>query len=166
MMKLGMIIAVGHIASRRLDAAKVTLKGLIMDDNDEEPELVEFVSEWLDPWADRVTDDDLYDWENEATIDHIKELQSKLESWDPISEIGHVHRNRLAHIALISSVAQLRAQRRSEEALQLAVGLVRRYPNSVRARIASALCSLDIGEWHDALEIFRCFNKFLLKILE
>ena len=150
-----MIIAVGHIASRRLDAAKVTLKGLIMDDNDEEPELVEFVSEWLDPWADRVTDDDLYDWENEATIDHIKELQSKLESWDPISEIGHVHRNRLAHIALISSVAQLRAQRRSEEALQLAVGLVRRYPNSVRARIASALCSLDIGEWHDALEIFR-----------
>ncbi|MEC7687548.1 MAG: hypothetical protein VX514_00750, partial [Candidatus Thermoplasmatota archaeon] len=46
-------------------------------------------------------------------------------------------------------------QRRSEEALQLAVGLVRRYPNSVRARIASALCSLDIGEWHDALEIFR-----------
>ncbi len=150
-----MIIAVGHIASRRLDAAKVTLKGLIMDDNDEEPELVEFVSEWLDPWADRVTDDDLYDWENEATIDHIKELQSKLESWDPISEIGHVHRNRLAHIALISSVAQMRAQRRSDEALQLAVGLVRRYPNSVRARIASALCSLDIGEWHDALEIFR-----------
>ena len=150
-----MIIAVGHIASRRLDAAKVTLKGLIMDDNDEEPELVEFVSEWLDPWADRVTDDDLYDWENEATIDHIKELQSKLESWDPISEIGHVHRNRLAHIALISSVAQMRAQRRSAEALQLAVGLVRRYPNSVRARIATALCSLDIGEWHDALEIFR-----------
>ena len=150
-----MIIAVGHIASRRLDAAKVTLKGLIMEDNDEEPELVEFVSEWLDPWADRVTDDDLYDWENEATIDHIKELQSKLESWDPVSEIGHVHRNRLAHIALISSVAQLRAQRRSEEALQLAVGLVRRYPNSVRARIASALCSIDIGEWHDALEIFR-----------
>ena len=150
-----MIIAVGHIASRRLDAAKVTLKGLIMDDNDEEPELVEFVSEWLDPWADRVTDDDLYDWENEATIDHIKELQSKLESWDPISEIGHVHRNRLAHIALISSVAQMRAQRRSDEALELAVGLVRRYPNSVRARIASALCCLDIGEWHDALEIFR-----------
>tara|TARA_B100000902_G_scaffold194797_2_gene186101 strand:+ start:7373 stop:10657 length:3285 start_codon:yes stop_codon:yes gene_type:complete len=150
-----MIIAVGHIASRRLDAAKVTLKGLIMDDNDEEPELVEFVSEWLDPWADRVTDDDLYDWENEPTIDHIKELQSKLESWDPMSEIGHVHRNRLAHIALISSVAQLRAQRRSDEALQLAVGLVRRYPNSVRARIACALCCLDIGEWHDALEIFR-----------
>ena len=150
-----MIIAVGHIASRRLDAAKVTLKGLIMEDNDEEPELVEFVSEWLDPWAERVSDDDLYDWENEATIDHIKELQSKLESWDPISEIGHVHRNRLAHIALISSVAQLRAQRRSDEALQLAVGLVRRYPNSVRARIATALCSLDVGEWHDALEIFR-----------
>lgn len=150
-----MLIAVGHIASRRLDAAKVTLKGLIMDDNDEEPELIEFVSEWLDPWAERVTEDDLYDWENEATIDHIKELQSKLESWDPISEIGHVHRNRLAHIALISSVAQLRAQRRSDEALQLAVGLVRRYPNSVRARIASALCCLDLGEWHDALEIFR-----------
>ena len=53
-----------------------------MDDNDEEAELVEFVSEWLIIRQDRVTDDDLYDWENEATIDHIKELQSKLESWD------------------------------------------------------------------------------------
>ena len=42
-----------------------------------------------------------------------------------------------------------------DEALELAVGLVRRYPNSAKARIACALCSLDLGNWHDALEIFR-----------
>jgi len=150
-----MLIAVGHIASRRLDASKMALKGLLMEDDEDEPELIEFISEWMDPWADRVDEDDLYDWENESTIDQIKELQSKIESWDPVSEIGHIHRNRLAHNALISSVAQLRAQRRMDEALDLAVGLVRRYPNSSKARIACALCSLDLGNWHDALEIFR-----------
>ena len=150
-----MLIAVGHIASRRLDASKMALKGLLMEDEEDEPELIEFISEWMDPWAERVDEDDLYDWENEPTIDQIKELQSKIESWDPVSDIGHIHRNRLAHIALISSVAQLRAQRRMDEALELAVGLVRRYPNSAKARIACALCSIDLGNWHDALEIFR-----------
>ena len=150
-----MIIAVGHIASRRLDAAREAINGLMQDDDFIEPELIEFCTEWFDPWNGAVDEDDLYDWEHESCIDMMKELQSRLISWDPCSDIGHSHRGRLAHVGLISSVAMLRAQRRSDEGLDLAIGLIRKQPGSVRARIAASLCLIDLGEWHDALDIFE-----------
>jgi hypothetical protein len=150
-----MVIAVGHIANRRLDAAREAISGLMQDDEFNEPELIEFCTEWFDPWNGAVEEDDLYDWEHESGIDLIKELQSRLSSWDPTSEIGHSHKGRLAHVGLISSVAMLRAQRRSDEGLDLSLGLIRRQPSSIRARIAASLCLIDLGEWHDALDIFE-----------
>ena len=71
----------------------------------------------MDPWAERADEDDLYDWENEPTIDQIKELQSKIESWDPVSDIGHIHRNRLALI--LSSYLQSLNLERNEEWMRL-----------------------------------------------
>jgi len=150
-----MVIAVGHIASRRLDAAREAISGLMQEDEYKEPELIEFCAEWMDPWSGVVDEDDLYDWEHEPCIDLIKELQSRLKSWDPTSEIGHSHKDRLAHVALINSVGMLRSQRRSDEGLDLSIGLIRRYPGSIRARIGAALCLIDLGEWHDALDIFE-----------
>ena len=56
-----MIIATGHIACRRFDAAKEALRGMEQPDGYDEPELLALTMEWLDPWTGRVDKDDLYD---------------------------------------------------------------------------------------------------------
>ena len=154
-----MIIATGHIACRRFDAAKEALRGMEQPDGYDEPELLALTMEWLDPWTGRVDKDDLYDWENNSTIDHLREMQKRLKSWTPDSGLGQAHSDRLSLHAQIASAAMLRAQRRSEEALDLCLDLVRSHPDSTLARIACSLCMIDLGEWFDALDVFEEVNE-------
>ena len=49
----------------------------------------------------------------------------------------------------------MRAQRMHDEALELALSLVKRNPTGVRPRIAAALCLVDKGDWHSARSIER-----------
>ncbi len=154
-----MIIAVGHIACRRLDAAKEALRGMQQSEGYDEPELLALMTEWLDPWAGRITQDDLYDWENVSTVDHLRELQKRFLSWNPETNLGDAHTDRLSLHAQLSSVAMLRAQRRSEDALELSLDMVRQHPNSTLARISCSLCLIDMGEWFDALDIFEEVNE-------
>ncbi len=154
-----MIIATGHIACRRFDAAKEALRGMEQPEGYDEPELLALAMEWLDPWAGRVSNDDLYDWENNSTIDHLRDMQRRLKSWSPDSTIGSAHSDRLSLHAQIASAAMLRAQRRSEEALDLCLDLVRAHPDSTLARIACSLCMIDLGEWFDALDVFEEVNE-------
>ena len=148
-----MVIATGYLALRRLDAAKEALNGLEQDEGYDEPELLSFISEWLDPWQGNVSEDDLWDWENNPIIDHLQDTLEMLSSWDPIPEEMRLNKNRITMVAELSMVGLLRAQRRYDEALELAYSLVRQEPTGVRPRIAVALCLVDIGEWHDAREI-------------
>lgn len=154
-----MIIATGHIACRRFDAAKEALRGMEQPEGYDEPELLALTMEWLDPWAGRVENDDLYDWENNSTIDHLRDLQKRLKSWSPDSSLGDAHSDRLSLHAQLSSVAMLRAQRRSEEALDLCLDLVRTHPDSTLARIACSLCMIDLEQWFDALDVFEEVNE-------
>ena len=154
-----MIIATGHIACRRFDAAKEALRGMEQPDGYDEPELLALTMEWLDPWVGRVGKDDLYDWENNSTVDHLREMQKRLKSWSPESHLGNAHSDRLSLHAQIASAAMLRAQRRSEEALDLCLDLVRAHPDSTLARIACSLCMIDLGEWFDALDVFEEVNE-------
>ena len=154
-----MIIATGHIACRRFDAAKEALRGMEQPEGYDEPELLALTMEWLDPWAGRVEKDDLYDWENNSTIDHLHEMQKRLKSWTPDSRLGDAHSDRLSLHAQIASAAMLRAQRRSEEALDLCLDMVRTHPDSTLARIACSLCMIDLGEWFDALDVFEEVNE-------
>ena len=154
-----MIIATGHIACRRFDAAKEALRGMEQPEGYDEPELLALTMEWLDPWAGRIGNDDLYDWENNSTVDHLRELQKRLKSWSPDSTLGDAHTDRLSLHAQIASAAMLRAQRRSEEALDLCLDMVRTHPDSTLARIACSLCMIDLGEWFDALDVFEEVNE-------
>ena len=154
-----MIIATGHIACRRFDAAKESLRGMEQPEGYDEPELLSLTMEWLDPWAGRVSPDDLYDWENNSTVDHLREMQKRLKSWSPDTALGTAHTDKLSLHAQISSAAMLRAQRRSEEALDLCLDLVRTHPDSTLARIACSLCMIDLGEWFDALDVFEEVNE-------
>ena len=154
-----MIIATGHIACRRFDAAKESLRGMEQPEGYDEPELLALTLEWLDPWVGRVHSDDLYDWENNSTIDHLREMQKRLKSWSPDTTLGSAHSDRLSLHAQIASAAMLRAQRRSEEALDLCLDLVRTHPDSTLARIACSLCMIDLGEWFDALDVFEEVNE-------
>jgi len=150
-----MIIAAGHIASRRLDAAREALRGLEQPDGYDEPEILSLVAEWFDPWAGSVKNDDFYDWEDSSAIHYLQELQKRLMRWDPSTSIDTIYKDSLSLHAMISSVAKLRAERRHEEALELSLEAIRRNPNSAKARIAASLCLIDNGEWFDALDIFE-----------
>jgi hypothetical protein len=154
-----MIIATGHIACRRLDAAKEALRGMELSEGYDEPELLALLTEWMDPWTGRVNLDDLYDWENISTVDHLRDLQKRFQSWSPESVVGESHGDRLSLHAQLSSAALLRAQRRSDEALELCLSLVRQHPGSTLARIGCALCLIDQGEWFDALDVFEEVNE-------
>jgi hypothetical protein len=154
-----MIIAAGHIACRRIDAAKEALRGMEISEGYDEPEILSLLSEWLDPWTGQVAPDDLYDWENVSAIDHLVDLQRRIKSWDPVSRIGGAHKDRLSLYAQLCSVGMMRGQRRSDEALDLALDMVRLHPNNTLARIACSLCLVDLGEWHDALDIFEEVNE-------
>ena len=148
-----MIIATGYMALRRLDAAREALHGLQQPEGYDEPELLSFVCEWLDPWNGTVTEDDLWDWENNSVIDHLQMLQNMMRYWNPQPKELSMHKDRVSLIGQLSMVALLRAQRKYDEALELALTLVRQDPIGVRPRIAVSLCLLDTGEWHDAKSV-------------
>ena len=148
-----MIVAVGHMASRRLDAAREALHGLQQPEGYDEPELLAFVCEWLDPWQGSVEEDDFWDWENNSCIDHLQILMRMLRGWQPSPTDQTIHNDRLTHVAQLSMVSLMRAQRRHDEALELSLQLVRAEPLGVRPRIAASLCLIDKGDWHSARSI-------------
>lgn len=148
-----MIIATGHMASRRLDAAREALHGLQQPEGYDEPELLAFVCEWLDPWQGKVEEDDFWDWENNSCIDHLQILMRMLRGWQPAPTDQSIHNDRLTRVAQLSMVSLMRAQRRHSDALDLALQLVRADPIGVRPRIAVALCLIDKGDWHSARSI-------------
>ena len=145
-----MIIAAGHMACRRLDAAREALHNLQQPEGYDEPELMAFICEWFDPWNGSVDEDDLWDWENNSAIDHLQLLQNMMRYWSPQPKDTMLHNDRISLVGQLSMVALLRAQRLYDEALELAITLVRADPTGVRPRIAVALCLLDTGQWHDA----------------
>ncbi|MBT4925203.1 MAG: hypothetical protein HON16_05585 [Euryarchaeota archaeon] len=148
-----MLIAVGHMASRRLDAAREALHGLEQPEGYDEPELLSFVCEWLDPWQGNVNEDDFWDWENNSCIDHIQNTMQMIRNWNPKQNMDVIHKDRLTRVAQLSMVSLLRAQRMHDDALDLALKPVRAEPTGVRPRIASALCLIDKGDWHSARSI-------------
>lgn len=148
-----MIIATGFMALRRLDAAREALHGLQQPEGYDEPEILSFVCEWLDPWRGSVTEDDLWDWENNSTIDYLQLLLNMMRTWKPQPTDMMVHNDKISQTGQLSMVALLRAQRQYDEALELSLSLVRSDPTGVRPRLAVALCLLDTGQWHDAKTI-------------
>ena len=148
-----MLIAVGHMASRRLDAAREALHGLEQPEGYDEPELLSFVCEWLDPWQGNVDEDDFWDWENNSCIDHIQNTMQMIRNWNPKQNLDIIHKDRLTRIGQLSTVSLLRAQRMHDDALDISLKLVRADPTGVRPRIAAALCLIDKGDWHRARSI-------------
>jgi tetratricopeptide (TPR) repeat protein len=145
-----MLIATGYMALRRLDAAREALHGLQQPEGYDEPEILSFICEWLDPWNGAVTEDDIWDWENNSTIDYLQMLQSMMKTWKPRPAEMMMHNDKLSQTAQLSMIALLRGQRRYDEALDISLSLVRSDPIGVRPRLAAALCLLDTGQWHDA----------------
>jgi hypothetical protein len=148
-----LLIAAGHIACRRLDAARESLHNLQQPEGYDEPELMAFVCEWFDPWHGSVSDDDLWDWENNSCIDHLNDLMKMLRDWSPQPKDSGLHKDKLTTNARISHVGLLRAQNLHDEALEIALRLVREEPLMVKPRIAAALCLLDAGLWHSAMSV-------------
>ncbi len=148
-----MIMAIGHMACRRLDAAREALHGLEQEDGYDEPEMISFLLEWMDPWNGKVTEDDIWDWENNPCIDHVKFLNERFRTWSADIDEMNAHSDNLTAIGDLGTIAMLRAQNRSEEGLDIAVELIKRDPLSPRSRIAAALCLLDISDWHGARDI-------------
>ncbi|RJU84990.1 MAG: tetratricopeptide repeat protein [Candidatus Poseidoniales archaeon] len=145
-----MLIATGYMALRRLDAAREALHGLQQPEGYDEPEILSFICEWLDPWRGAVTEDDIWDWENNSTIDYLQMLQTMMKTWKPRPAEMMLHNDKLSQTGQLSMIALLRGQRRYDEALELSLSLVRSDPIGVRPRLATALCLLDTGQWHDA----------------
>ncbi len=150
-----MIIATGHMASRRLDAARDALHGLEQPEGYDEPELLAFVCEWLDPWTGNVTEDDFWDWENNSCINHLQNLTQMLRGWNPKTTSDFHNKDRLSRIAQLSMISLMRAQRLQDEALEVSLKMVRQDPTGVRPRIAAALCLIDKGDWHSAKTILE-----------
>ncbi len=148
-----MIIASGHIACRRLDAARESLHNLQQPEGYDEPELLAFICEWFDPYNGSVDEDDLWDWENNPCIDHLNDLMKMLRSWNPQPVDGIMHKDKISITARLSHVALLRAQNLHKEALDISLRLVRENPLMVLPRVAAALCLVDTGEWHSALSV-------------
>lgn len=148
-----MIIAAGHIACRRLDAAREALHNLQQPEGYDEPELMAFICEWFDPWNGSVDEDDLWDWENNPCIDHLNDLMRMMRSWSPQPDESALHKDSITVSAKLSHIALLRAQKRHKEALDIALRMVRENPLMAKPRIAAALCLVDKGEWHSALSV-------------
>ena len=148
-----LLIAAGHIACRRLDAARESLHNLQQPEGYDEPELMAFICEWFDPWHGNVSDDDLWDWENNPCIDHLNDMMKMMRDWSPRPKDYGMHIDRLTLTARISNIGLLRAQNRHDEALEIALQMVRQEPLMVKPRIAAALCLLDVGQWHSASSV-------------
>ena len=150
-----MIIATGHMASRRLDAARDALHGLQQPEGYDEPELLAFVCEWLDPFTGNVNEDDFWDWENNSCINNLQHQIQMIRGWNPKINNDFLTKDRLSRVAQLSTISLMRSQRMHDEALEIALKLVRLEPTSVRARIAAALCLVDKGDWHSAKSILE-----------
>ncbi|MBT4067054.1 MAG: tetratricopeptide repeat protein [Euryarchaeota archaeon] len=150
-----MIIAAGHIACRRLDAAREALHNLQQPEGYDEPELMAFVCEWFDPWNGSVDEDDLWDWENNSCIDHLNDLMRMMQSWSPQPAESALHKDSLTVTAKLSHIALLRAQNMHKEALDMSLRMVREHPLMAKTRIAAALCLIDKGDWHSALSVLN-----------
>ena len=150
-----MIVATGHIASRRLDAARDALMGLEQPEGYDEPELLAFVCEWLDPFTGNVTEDDFWDWMNNSCINNLQHQIQMIRGWNPKPSTDFLGKDRLSRVAKLSMISLLRAQRMHDDALDLALKLVRVDPTGVRPRIAAALCLVDKGDWHSAKSILE-----------
>ena len=148
-----MIIATGHMASRRLDAARDALMGLEQPEGYDEPELLAFVCEWLDPFTGNVTEDDFWDWENNSCINNLQQQIQMIRGWNPKPSTDFLGNDRLSRVAQLSMISLMRAQRMHDDALELALKLVRADPTGVRPRIAAALCLVDKGDWHSAKSV-------------
>ena len=148
-----MIIASGHIACRRLDAAREALHNLQQPEGYDEPELLAFICEWFDPYNGSVDEDDLWDWENNPCIDHLNDLMKMLRAWSPQPTDSIMHKDNISLTARLTHVALLRAQNMHKEALDISLRLVRENPTMALPRIAAALCLVDKGEWHSALSV-------------
>ena len=150
-----MIIATGHIACRRLDAARQALHNLQQPEGYDEPELLTFICEWLDPWHGTVDEDDLWDWENNSCIDHLNDMMAMIKSWSPEPSEMNIHNDNLTINARLSHIALLRLQNKHSEAYSLALKLVKENPLMAKPRIAAALCLIDKGDWHSALNVLE-----------
>ena len=148
-----MIIASGHIACRRLDAAREALHNLQQPEGYDEPELLAFICEWFDPYNGSVDEDDLWDWENNPCIDHLNDLMKMLRAWSPQPTDSIMHKDNISITARLTHVALLRAQNMHKEALDISLRLVRENPTMALPRIAAALCLVDKGEWHSAMSV-------------
>ena len=111
-----------------LDAAREALHGLQQPEGYDEPELLAFVCEWLDPWQGMVTEDDFWDWENNSCIDHLQTLMRMLRGWQPSPNDDTIHKDRLTRVAQLSMISLMRAQRKHDEALELSLKLIRDEP--------------------------------------
>ena len=150
-----MIIATGHMSSRRLDAARDALHGLEQPEGYDEPELLAFVCEWLDPFTGNVSEDDFWDWENNSCINNLQHQIQMIRGWNPKLNNDFLTKDRLSRVAQLSMISLMRAQRMHDEALEIALKLVRSDPTGVRPRIAAALCLVDKGDWHSAKSILE-----------
>ena len=150
-----MIIATGHIASRRLDAARDALHGLEQPEGYDEPELLAFVCEWLDPFTGNVTEDDFWDWENNPCINNLQHQTQMIRGWNPKPSTDFLGNDRLSRVAQLSMISLMRAQRLHDDALELALKMVKNDSTGVRPRIAAALCLIDKGDWHSAKSILE-----------
>ena len=75
------------------------LHGLQQPEGYDEPEILSFICEWLDPWRGAVSEDDLWDWENNSTIDYLQQLQRMMKSWKPQPSEMTMHNDKLTQPA-------------------------------------------------------------------
>jgi hypothetical protein len=152
-----LLIAVGHIACRRIDAAREALSSLENDDDYSEPEVISFIADYFNPWQGKASDDDLWDFKGEPMIDNLTDLMERFGLWSPdsLSPLSRREKDLLVEHNELMQVAMLRGQREHTMALEKAFGIVRRKPQMVKARVSLGLCLLDQGEWHLALDVYE-----------
>ena len=152
-----LLIAAGHLACRRIDAARESLSALEEEDDHTEPEVIAFIADYMNPWHGKVTDDDLWEFQDEPMIDNLMDMMQRFRQWSPDSEKPLADRSDDLLVAFnhLMQVATLRAQREHDKALDLAMLITRSHPQLTKARIALALCLLDQNEWHLALDIYE-----------
>ena len=73
-----------------------------------------------------------------------------IRGWNPKPNNDFLNKDRLSRNAQLSMISLMRGQRMHDEALELALKLVRADPTGVRPRIAASLCLIDKGDWHSA----------------
>ena len=118
----------------------------------DEPEILSFVCEWLDPWRGAVTEDDLWDWENNSTIDYIQQLQRMMKSWKPQPSEMALHNDKLTQTGQLTMVASFVLNVDTTRPWSWPCRLVRRSHRRPTSHCC-ALSLLDTGQWHDAKSV-------------